>query len=27
MKGVDPAEAIVDDPRLPTAFRQKRLPQ
>ena len=26
-KGVDPAEAIVDDPRLPTAFRQKRLPQ
>jgi hypothetical protein len=26
-KGVDPAEAVVDDARLPAAFREKRLPQ
>jgi hypothetical protein len=26
-KGVDPGEAIVDDARLPAAFREKRLPQ
>jgi hypothetical protein len=26
-KGVDAAEAIVDDARLPAAFREKRLPQ
>jgi hypothetical protein len=26
-KGVDPADAIIDDARLPTAFRDKRLPQ
>jgi hypothetical protein len=26
-KGVDPADAIIDDARLPAAFREKRLPQ
>jgi hypothetical protein len=26
-KGIDPGEAIVDDARLPSAFRRKRLPQ
>jgi hypothetical protein len=26
-KGIDPAEAIVDDMHLPTAFREERLPQ
>jgi hypothetical protein len=26
-RGVDPAEALVDDARLPTAFRERRLPQ
>jgi hypothetical protein len=26
-KGVDPAEAIMDDARLPAAFREKRLPR